>query len=87
MISADSVDELKDYKKREGCPLTMLSDSERKVIKEYDLYNPSEREGIAVPAAFVINRSGVIRFLKVESTLLRVRPKMLLRQLRDIDIK
>ena len=87
MISADSVDELKDYKKREGCPLTMLSDSERKVIKEYDLYNPSEREGIAVPAAFVINRSGVVRFSKIENTLLRVRPNMLLKQVQEINME
>ena len=87
MISADSVDELKDYKKREGCPLTMLSDSERKVIKEYDLFNPSEREGIAVPAAFVINRSGVVRFSKIENTLLRVRPNMLLKQVQEINME
>jgi peroxiredoxin Q/BCP len=87
MISADSVEELKEYKSRKGYPFTMLSDSERTVIKEYDLYNPAEREGIAVPAAFVIDRSGVVKFSRLEKTWFRVRPNMLLRKLQEINME
>ena len=62
----------------------MLSDSECATIREYDVYNPSERGGIAIPAVFIIDESGVIRYSNSERTVLRVRSKKLLRELEKL---
>jgi peroxiredoxin Q/BCP len=41
-------------------PFTVLSDPEMKVVKEYDIYNPDTNW--TWPAAFVIDRDGVIQY-------------------------
>lgn len=41
-------------------PYRMLSDPDLKVVKEYDIYNPDANW--AWPAAFIIDRSGVIQY-------------------------
>jgi peroxiredoxin Q/BCP len=43
-----------------GLPFTILSDPEMKVVKEYDTYNPVTNW--AWPAAFIIDREGVIQY-------------------------
>ncbi len=58
----------------------MLSDSDCSVIKQYGVFNPSERDGIAVPVTLVVNQTGTITYSKRESTLLRVRSGRLLNE-------
>jgi peroxiredoxin len=86
-ISTDSTDALKKYQVDTGVPFMMLSDAEKKVIKEYDLYNPSERDGVAVPAMVVINRSGIVRYSHVQKKYVRVRNKKLLAELQNLNLK
>ena len=83
-ISADSVDELAKYRDESSAPLLMLSDTERATIKEYGVYNASERGGVAIPAVFIIDESRAVRFSHVERTLLRVRNKTLLKELKSL---
>jgi len=62
----------------------MLSDTDRTTIKEYGLYNPSERDGIAIPAAFVVDTSGAVRYARVQNTVFRARAKKLLAEVRKL---
>jgi len=62
----------------------MLSDSEKVAMKEYGVYNPSERGGIAIPAVFIIDKSGTITYAKVERIVLRVWNKTLLKGIQRV---
>lgn len=48
-----------------GAKFQILSDSDRKVIQAYGVLNAKERNGIAHPAVFIIDKEGRIRFLHV----------------------
>jgi len=78
-ISSDSVEELGEYRQKSSMPFVMLGDSGRDVIKQYDVYNSSERGGIAIPAVFIVDRAGVMRYSNVEGKYIRVRSKQLLK--------
>jgi peroxiredoxin len=86
-ISTDLPEALEEYRSKSGAPFMMLSDPERKVIKDYDIYNPKEHDGTALPAIFIIDRSGVVRYSHVQSTLIRVRNRQLLKIIKELAIK
>jgi len=48
-----------------GAKYQILSDGDRKVIRAYGVLNAKERDGIAHPAVFIIDKEGRIRFLYV----------------------
>jgi len=75
---------LEEYKSKSSAPFTMLSDTERDVIKQYGVYNPSERDGIAVPAIFIIDSSGVTRYSTIQGKLIRARNKQLLKEVANL---
>jgi len=84
LISADLPQDLEEYRLKKTIPFLMLSDPDCDVIKEYGLYNPSERNGIAVPAVFILDNSGVVRYSKIENTIFRARSKRLLKEARKL---
>ena len=55
-----------------GLPFTLLCDSERRVVQQYDLLNPYEHGGIAYPAIFIIKSSGIIGYRSLDKTASRV---------------
>lgn len=83
-VSTDTEEALAEYRRRNDVPFEMLSDKGKKVIKQYDVYNPSERDGVAVPAVFIIDRSGVVRYSNIQGKLIRIRNKRLLKELENI---
>ena len=54
-------------------PFPILSDSARTVVRAWDLHNPKEMGGIAVPAVFVIGPDLRIRYRSIDTTRARVR--------------
>ena len=56
-----------------GLPFPILSDASRTVVRAWDLYNPKEMGGIAVPAVFVIGPDLRIRYRSIDTTRARVR--------------
>jgi peroxiredoxin len=56
-----------------GLEFPLLCDTERVVVRDWDLYNSRERDGIAVPAVFVIGTNRVVRYRSIDSTARRVR--------------
>jgi alkyl hydroperoxide reductase subunit AhpC len=49
-----------------------LCDTERRVVRSWDIYNSRERRGIAKPAVFVIDSNQVVRYASVDSVATRV---------------
>jgi peroxiredoxin len=85
-VSADSAEELERYRAENELPFMMLSDSEKKLIKQYDLLNESERDGIAVPAIIVIDRGGKVRYSSVQAKYLRILNRRLLRDMEGLGL-
>jgi peroxiredoxin len=46
-------------------PFMTLCDTERRVVREWGIYNPHERGGIAKPAVFIINADRSVRYTSV----------------------
>jgi len=82
IISADAAKVLEEFRIKKAMPFLMLSDPECNVIREYGVYNPSERNGIAVPSVFILDKSGVVRYSKTQNKIFRTRSKSLLRIVR-----
>lgn len=71
-ISMDSVESHKKFSEHRNLPLRLLSDAKGKVSKLY--YTLSWLPGRSARSVFVIDKSGVIRYRKVETVSL-FRPK------------
>jgi len=80
VITADSVEKLEEYRTKTSSEYVLLSDEPCDVIKEYGLYNPSERNGISRPAVFIIDAAGVVQYANVEGTFFRVRTGKLVKE-------
>ncbi len=52
-------------------PFPILCDTQR-VIKDWGIYNPKEKGGIAKPAVFVIDRDRTVQYAKVDDVATRV---------------
>ena len=48
-----------------GAKFQILSDADKKTITTYGILNANEHGGIAHPSTFIIDKSGVIRYLHV----------------------
>ena len=54
-LSVDEPRRTASLRESEQLPFVMLCDVERRVVREWDLYNAREKGGIAVPATFVLD--------------------------------
>ncbi|MCI0588379.1 MAG: peroxiredoxin family protein [Planctomycetes bacterium] len=67
-ISVDSPEALAEMGRDLGLGFTLLSDGERRVVREYGLLHPGaspEGGDIAIPANFLVDRQGAIRWRHV----------------------
>ncbi len=53
-------------------PFPILCDTERRVVRDWDIYNAEEKGGIAKPAVFIIDPSQVVRYASVDTVVRRV---------------
>ncbi len=53
-------------------PFPILCDTERRVVRDWGIYNSGEKGGIAKPAVFIIDPSLVIRYAAVDAVMRRV---------------
>jgi peroxiredoxin len=63
-------------------PFLILSDTERRVIKNWGIYDPNERGGVAKPAVFVIDRDRTVQYSKIDDVATRVPASEIIRILR-----
>ena len=71
-LSVDSAERSAALREELGLPFPILSDGSRRVVREWDLYNPKEMGGIAIPAVFVIGPDRRVRFRSIDGTARRV---------------
>jgi glutaredoxin-dependent peroxiredoxin len=66
-VTVDTFFALKAWKDAEQFPFTLLSDFNKVVIRDYDVFNEDMigLKGIAKRAVFVIDRSGIVRHREV----------------------
>jgi peroxiredoxin len=68
-INAQDLEDTADFVARNPAPFPMLSDSDRAIMKAYDVHNALSFEGfnIAHPAVFLIDPAGIVRWRYVGS--------------------
>ena len=71
-LSVDAAERSEAVRAHLGLPFPILSDSARRVVRDWDLYNPKEQGGIAIPAVFVIGTDRRVRYRSVDRTAARV---------------
>jgi len=59
-------------------PFVMLSDVERRVVRQWDIYNARERGGIAKPTVYVLEPDRRVRFVEVDGVASRVHASAIL---------
>jgi peroxiredoxin len=64
-------------------PFTILCDTERRVVQDWDVYNGREKGGIAKPAVFIIGSNLKVRYVSLDTVSMRVPASEILRILRS----
>ena len=71
-ISVDSPGKSEAVRQELRLPFPILSDMDRRVVQQWDIYNAKEKGGIARPAVFIINRDRIVRYCSIDVTSARV---------------
>ena len=71
-VSVDAPDESEALRVRLSLPFAILCDTERRVARDWGICNSEEKGGIAKPAVFIIDSSGVVRYAAVDTVVRRV---------------
>jgi peroxiredoxin len=84
-VSVDPAERSQALRHELRLPFPVLCDTQRRVVKEWDVYNPREKGGIAKPSVFVIGSYRVVRYSNVDSVATRIPPSEIIRILRTSD--
>lgn len=60
-LSTDEVEVTRRLQAEHGYALTLLCDPQRVAVSAWQLLNPHERGGVARPAVFLLDGTGVVR--------------------------
>ncbi len=71
-VSVDAPEKSEAVRKQLRLPFPILSDTERRVVQEWGIYNPKEKGGIAKPAVFILASDRTVRFDSVDDVSDRV---------------
>jgi peroxiredoxin len=71
-VSVDAPDRSQALRVNLSLPYPILCDTERRVVRDWGIYNAAERGGIAKPAVFIIEPSHEIRYAAVDGVVSRV---------------
>jgi peroxiredoxin len=71
-VSVDPPETSEALRTQLSLPFPILCDTERRVVRGWDIYNSREKGGIAKPAVFVIDPNQVVRYASVDSVATRV---------------
>ncbi len=81
-ISVDPPERSRKLARSLDLPFSILCDTDRRVVTEWNLLNTKERGGIAFPAIWIIDRDCKVLFRSVDRTAARVRVDPVLAALR-----
>jgi peroxiredoxin len=82
-ISVDSPKKSETVRRELHLPFPILSDSQRRIVREWGIYNSSEKGGIAKPAVFILAPDRTVRFASVDQVASRVPAAEILRRLSE----
>ena len=71
-VSVDQPETSEALRTQLSLPFPILCDTERHVVRDWDIYNSREKGGIAKPSVFVIDPNQVVRYASVDSVATRV---------------
>jgi peroxiredoxin len=86
-ISVDSPEKSDAIRQEFQLPFSILSDTERRVVQQWDIYNAREKGGIAKPSVFIIDRDRTVRYVSVDGVASRVPASEIARMLQDVSSK
>lgn len=82
-VSVDSPEKSEAVRREWELPFLILSDRQRRVVQEWDIYNVREKGGIAKPAVFILDPDLTVRFVSVDHVASRIPAAEILRLLRE----
>lgn len=82
-VSVDAPEKSEAVRNDLSLPFPILCDTEHRVAREWDVYSPEEKGGIAKPAVFIIDPGGVVRFAAVDTVVKRVPASAIISQLQS----
>jgi peroxiredoxin len=82
-VSVDAPEKSEAVRREWQLPFLILSDSQRRVVQEWGIYNDREKGGIAKPAVFLLSPDLTVRFVSVDEVASRVPAAEILRLLRE----
>ena len=71
-VSVDAPEASEALRAHLSLPFPILCDTERCVVRRWDIYNAGEKGGIAKPAVFIIDEDRVVRYAAVDTVMKRV---------------
>jgi peroxiredoxin len=80
-VSVDAPEKSESVRRDLRLPFPILSDSQRRVVPEWGIYNPDEKGGIAKPAVFILAPDRTVRFASVDQVASRIPCAEILRRL------
>ena len=82
-VSVDAPEKSEAVRREWQLPFPILSDRQRRVVQDWDIYNAGEKGGIAKPAVFILSQDLTVRFASVDQVASRVPVPEILRLLRE----
>ena len=83
-VSVDAPDKSEALRGHLSLPFPILCDTERRVVRDWDIYNSEEKGGIAKPAVFIVDPSRVVRYASVDAVVTRVPAAEIVSQLQNV---
>jgi peroxiredoxin len=71
-VSVDAPDKSEALRVHLSLPFPILCDTERRVVRDWGIYNSGEKGGIAKPAVFIIEPRHVVHYAAVDGVVRRV---------------
>jgi peroxiredoxin len=83
-VSVDPPESSEALRRQLHLPVAILCDTERRVVRDWDILNARERGGIAKPSVFLIDRDRTVRYASVDGIASRVPASELVRLLQTV---
>lgn len=71
-VSVDPPEKSEAVRRELRLPFSILCDTTRRVVQDWDIYNAREKGGIAKPAVFILDPGRLVRFASVDAVASRV---------------
>lgn len=85
-VSVDASEKSEAVRQELQLPFPILSDTQRRVVRAWGIYNPHEKGGIAKPAVFLLAPDRTVRFASVDEVASRIPAREILRCLKEQNV-